>query len=338
MRKIKKVITSIEEYVNKKDEISYIERVSTGSTLLDLAVSGGISKYGGLPGGIIAEFFGPPGNGKTAILAEISGYTKAMGGDVLFLDSEKRFSLEYAEQCGIDIDPDNFRRPTYVSEFFNCIKSWEPKSDGPINTILIDSLTALITEAQEEGKDKYGTARAKQISEGLREISSIISDRSWLIVCSNQIRMDIATGRETTPGGKSIPFYSSVRVRVGPSKGRNVTKSITKGGKVLAKKVTAIRSNCLVKKNTVDDPFRECDYLYITFGYGIDDIRGNLQYLKDINGWSKYKANGESFKQIKEAINFIEENGSQNKLRDQVVDKWKEIENSMKEDRKPKLR
>ena len=187
-----------------------------------------------------------------------------------------------------------------------------------------------------EDEDKYGMRRAKEFSEGLRKTCRLISNNNWVVVCSNQIRE--GPSGETTPGGRAIPYYSSLRIRVGPpASGGKIVKIISLANGKKHEKTIGIRSNCIIKKSSLDDPFRSCT-ISILFGYGIDDIRENLQYLKEGLGLSKYKAVDQEFAFMEKAITYIEENNLQSQLKQEVIALWEEIESKFVVIRKQKTR
>ena len=324
--------STLREPIAKKD-FDFKKMISTGSTLLDLAISGGRCRNGGIPGGIITEIFGPSGSGKTSILSEIGASVQQRDGEVMFLDPEARLDQEYARIYQIQLAAKNYYRPNTVTEVFEKIFSWQPDNNEAINLIATDSLAALSTELELEKGDKMGMRRAKEFSEGLRKTARIIANNNWIIGCTNQVR-DGAYG-ETTPGGQAIPFYSSLRIRVAQQD--KVIRS-TKISNKEVKKVIGIKSTCFIKKSTVDDPYREAD-IYIVFGYGIDDIRGNLQYMKDMKGNTVYDCiDGKTYQSIDKAIAYIEDNNLETKLRDNVINLWNEIEEKFKTNRQKKDR
>jgi len=328
---VKKVTTSP---IEKSKKIEVKKVISTGSTLLDLAISGNRIRGGGVPGGIIMEVFGPPGAGKTAILAELCASAQYKRGEVSFLDPEGRLDKEYCKIYGMLLPEKNYKRPTLVSKVFEEIEKWKPESNKEINVIAVDSLAALSTEMEMEGSDAYGMARGKEFSQGLRKICVLIANNNWLIACSNQIRS--GPDGEFTPGGKGIPFYSTVRIRVRERQKITVTKKIGDKDKEV-KKVIGIHSICYIKKSTVDDPYREAP-IYIVFGIGIDDIRGNLQYLKDMTGETTYDCVDKNYARMNDGIRYIESNELQDELRERVIDLWEEIENKFLMNRSPKKR
>jgi len=332
--KSKEIKDVVDSGLSEEKEENYLDTktVLTGSTLLDLAISGGRIKGGGIPGGIIVEIYGPSSSGKTAILSELGASSQARGGDVRFLDPEGRLDQEYCRIYGLSLPEDNYFMPDTVEEMFQLIKKWNPSNDNVINVLAADSLAALSTELEMEKKDSYGMKRAKDFSQGLRQICRKIKKDNWLFAASNQIRQS-ETG-EVTPGGKAIAFYASLRIRV------HQVKLITVSKKVREKKIDkiiGIESECFIKKSSIDDPFRKAP-IFIIFGFGIDDVRGNLQWYKDITGETKYNCFEESFQSVNHAIKYIEDNNLQKRLKDRIVDLWEEIENKFKINRKVKIR
>jgi len=163
----------------------------------------------------------------------------------------------------------------------------------------------------------------------------LIKKSNFIIACSNQIRQS-STG-EVTSGGKGIPFYASLRIRIGPpAQGKYLSKEVSVHGKKY-KKTYGIQSICTIKKSSVDDPYRTAN-VYIVFGVGIDDIRANLTYVKQMNGASSYNAIDKEFGRINDAIAHIENNELELELREQVIDLWEELEERFKTKRKPKRR
>lgn len=308
--------------------------VSTGDTRLDLALSGKRVKGGGLPGGILIEIFGPEGSGKTAIASEICASAQSKGGDVRFRDPESRLDKEYTSIYGIDIQSKffDYSRPETVKELFKDHKEWEPEEDE-INVFAGDSIAALSTEMEMEDEDKRGQKQAKEFSQNLRKNARSLARQNVLTVFTNQLRE--GEKGETTPGGRGIRFYASARLRVAQTELIWREKKLKSGVKV--KKAIGIVSTCYVKKSTIDEPYRMCD-IYIIFNYGIDDIRGNLQYMKDMTKDSMYDCFGKRFHGIDAAIDYIEKNKLQNKLKKQVIETWEEIQKMFETNREKKSR
>lgn len=310
---------------------------STGSTLLDLAISGGVSEKGGIPSGIFVEVFGPSGSGKTVLLCEIAGNIQRKGGELMFHDPEARLNKQFAKIFDLNIEDEEYFTPDTVPEVFSAIRNWEVKDASVVNGVITDSLAALSTDlemASEEG-DKMGQRRAKEFSQELRRTARIIKNKDYLVAASNQIRTTMAghITKHEAPGGFGIGFYSSVRLRFGTPK-KIVTKSSFKGKKI--EKVTGVETEVEVFKSSVDDPFRKA-LLIIDFHYGIDDIRANVRFLRKY--LNAYKLNGESLGASEDAaVLFIEKNNLEEELQQEVISLWREIESKFDVQRKPKAR
>ena len=312
--------------------------VSTGSTLLDLAISGGRIRGGGVPSGILLEIYGPSGTGKTAVLAEMCAATQVKGGHVKFLDPEARLDQEYMRIYGMELEKDAYYMPDTVNEVFDHILKWEPDppKKGSVNMIATDSLAALSSELElSEKGDKMGMKIAKDFSQGLRKTCTMIRKNNYIIACSNQVRQ--GSSGEVTSGGKGIPFYASLRIRIGPPAKDKYLKSGKTIRGVKQEKIYGIQSACAVKKSSIDDPYRTAN-LYIVFGLGIDDVRANLAYLKQNTEATSYVAVDKEFGSMNAAINHIEDNNLELELKEQVINLWEEIENTFKSKRKPKRR
>lgn len=333
--RVKETPEDIEVTPNKGD---FGAVISTGSTLLDLAISGGRVRGGGIPRGILVEIFGPSSVGKSSILVEMCADAQEKGGQVKFLDPEARLDEEYSRMHGMSFERSDYCMPNTVNEVFDHILSWEPPEapPGAANVIATDSLAALSSELElSKDGDKRGQKIAKDFSQGLRKTCRLIKQSGFVVVCSNQIRQG-DTG-EVTSGGKGIPFYASLRIRIGPPAQNRYLKAEKTINGVKCSKTYGIQSHCSIKKSSIDDPYRETP-IFITFGYGIDDIRGNLIYLKRMTGADKYDGITEEFGLINSAILHIDANGLEQQLKDKVIDVWENIENSFKVDRKPKVR
>jgi len=308
--------------------------ISTGSTLLDLAISGGRLRGGGLPGGIMIELHGPSGSGKTALAVDIAASIQFKGGEADILDPEARLDKEYARIYGLELDKKNYSQPKLVTEVFDSIYKWEPKNKNVINGKIIDSIAALVSAKEmEDGGDKRGQKKAKDLHEGCRKTSVVISDGSKLIVFTNH-EMDGEYGK-VTPGGKAVPYYSSVRIRIQQKIKIAPEKKINSGKMV--KVITGVLSECTIVKNSVDNGYRTAP-LYIIYGQGIDDVRANLQWYKEMMNSTKYIAVDKEYQRLDFAIRYIEENNLEGELREYVIDLWEEIQDKFKNDRKPKRR
>lgn len=316
--------------------------VSTGSTLLDLAISGGRVYGGGLPGGIMVEIYGPSSSGKTAVMSEIAASVQNKGGEVTVLDPEGRIDKEYSKIYGLELNKTDYHRPDTVHEMIHLIQNWEPKNPKVLNMMAVDSIAALSTEREMEGEDKRGQLKAKELSEGCRKIARIIASEHKLVVFTNQERQ--GDYGKTTPGGFAVGYHSSVRIRIARlSKGAKIekTRALPSGQKIT--KVLGIKSEAVIKKSSVDCEFRTAP-VHIVFGVGVDDVRANLQYLKDFHKNNKYECpldpNGsvKGFSSMDKAIEYIEKNDFEGQLRENVIKAWNEVEELFRVNRKKKRR
>lgn len=333
----------VETPVKKKTEYSGNDTVmiSTGSTLLDLAISGGRVRGGGIPGGIMVEIFGPSGSGKTVLLCEIAGDIQRKGGDVMFRDPEARLNEQFAQIFDLDITDVDYERPSTVTEVFEAIRGWDPKKKK-INGVFADSLAALSTEEEmdNDGGDKsMGMRRAKEFSEQLRKTARILAEDNLLMVCSNQERETIGAtqyqSKVHSPGGKAVGFYSSLRLRiVGATK---LKRKVKIRGKEHAE-IYGVEARIEVFKSSVWKPHRTAT-VTIDFDYGIDDIKENLKFMKQMTGDTTYMLGEEKLgRGIGEAIATVEDKELQDVLREEVIDLWEEYQEKFEVERKPKKR
>jgi recombination protein RecA len=336
--------SQIKKHINqstKKKEYDGNEQsvISTGSTLLDLAISGGRIKGGGIPAGILVEVFGPSGSGKTVLLSEIAGNIQRNNGEVMFHDPEARLNKQFAQLFDLDTSRIAYTIPNTIPEVFSSVRGWDP--GGNINGIMADSLAALSTDLEMENKDgdKMGMRRAKEFSEELRKTCRILQQKNFLMVCSNQVRVNMDAGpygqKYTTPGGEAIGFYSSLRLRV------SKPEKIKDKAKIVGKEVTRIigvRVDIEVFKSSIWKPYRTAP-VTIIFDYGIDDVRENLQFIKDFTKNTVYCLEGQELSNsMDKAIQIIEESNLEGKLKKEVITLWEEIESKFESERKPKLR
>jgi len=326
----------IKSEVKEEEQLDLTNVISTGSTLLDLAISGGVIRGGGIPGGIIMEIYGPSSSGKTAVLAEMAGSCQAKGGDANVIDPESRFNKEYAKIYGCLINKDNYYRPDTVNEMFDFLEEQDNANEF-INLNCADSLAALSTEMEMKEIDKMGMKRAKDFSARLRKYARVAANEKSILACSNQERD--GTNGAFTPGGKAIPYYSSLRMRIRPVFPSNkIKKTKTINGKI-QEKIIGIKSEVQITKSSLDEPYRKA-IVYIVFGYGIHDVMANLIYLKDTLGEKKFIIGDEKFgkNSIDKAIEYVEKNNLEGLLRDNVISLWNEIESEFKIIRKTKKR
>lgn len=342
--------------------------ISTGSTLLDLAISGGRAHGGGVPTGILVEIFGPSSSGKTVLLCEMAGAVQRQGGQIMFKDPEARLNKQFARLFDLHVDEKDYSNPDTVPEVFQPVREWRPKPEDAVHGVFADSLAALSTDMEMKGTDGMGMRRAKEFSEECRKTCRVITNRGLLMVCSNQVRQNVGAGefepRHKTPGGESIAFYSSLRLRFGSAQKIKDKREVGAGpcgvckgarrnrqgtackacggtgerkGKVHTR-VIGVRTEVEVFKSTIWKPYRTAP-LTIIFDYGIDDVRQNLQFVKEMRGDSTYTLGGEGLAQSMDAaIRAVEADRRERELREEVIRLWKDLEDRFSQRRRRKLR
>jgi recombination protein RecA len=224
-----------------------IETIPTGAIGLDIALG-----VGGVPRGRIVEIFGPESSGKTTVALHIVAEAQKAGGDAAFIDAEHALDPNYARNLGVDIDnlivsqPDTGEQALEIAEAL--VRS------GAIDVIVVDSVAALVPKAEIDGEmgDSHVGLQARLMSQALRKLAGVISKSKTTAIFINQLREKVGImfgNPETTPGGRALKFYSSVRLDV-----RRI-ESIKQGTEVVGS-----RTRVKVVKNKVAPPFREAEF------------------------------------------------------------------------------
>ena len=258
------------------------EWVSTGSTILDLAISN--RKWGGFPVGRVCEITGLEQSGKSLLAAHTLLNTQKKGGLAVYIDTENALSTEFLNAIGLNLKEMLYIPLETVEDIFETVETIIEKvrsSDkNRLVTIVVDSIAGASTKtemAADFDKDGYATAKALIISKAMRKITNLIGRERICLIFTNQLRQKLNapafSDPWTTPGGKGIPFHASVRIRlssIGAIKAKVNGQDTIIGSRVKAKLV----------KNRVGPPLRECEY-EVYFDSGIDDYSSWLTTMKD---------------------------------------------------------
>ena len=274
--------------------------VSTGSTMLDLAISN--KPNGGIAVGRITELNGLESSGKSLLGAHMLAETQKKGGVAVYIDTETAVSTEFLSAIGIDVDNMLYLHLETVEDIFHAIEEIVAKvreSDKDrLVTILVDSLAAASTNVEMEAdfdKDGWATSKAIIISKAMRNITQMIGRQQIALVFTNQLRQKLGVmfgDPWTTSGGKALPFHSSTRIRLKNTGQIKDKKNNTIGMKMRAQ----------VIKNRLGPPMRHADFeLY--FETGIDDDGSWLKVMKDHKlvkqGGSWYTMNNHNGEEVK---------------------------------------
>ena len=261
--------------------------LSTGSTTLDLSVSCFKTPFGGIPTKRIVEFSGGGASGKTYICGELCGDALRRGYDVVVDDIERRWDLPRLKTFDFAADHKSFKYLTPASShmegcFGTMFKVMDKVPKGGKLLYVVDPLAALYSEVELTKSDKMGQARTKALHKNLRHLKDRVAsaDRTIVVVFSNQLidAIGVTFGdSKVTPGGNAMVHWPTVRIRFEvPSR---ITKKIKFRGKELTKTL-GLRLRSTVRKNSEDDAFRNAEFT-VLYGYGIDDVRDNVLWLRN---------------------------------------------------------
>ena len=276
-----------------------VEAIPTGALSLDIALG-----IGGVPRGRIIEVFGPESSGKTTLALHIIAEAQKMGGEAAFIDAEHALDPVYARKLGVDIDNLIVSQPDTGEQALEICDALV-KSEA-VSIIVIDSVAALVPQAEIDGEmgDSHVGLQARLMSQALRKLSGSINKTNTIVIFINQLREKVGVlfgNPETTPGGKALKYYSSVRLDIRRG------EQLKQGSEVIGNKTTI-----KVVKNKVAPPFKTA-VVEIMYGEGVSkegellDLASEIGVVEKSGAWYAYK--GDKIGQGKEnAKLYLKEN------------------------------
>jgi len=257
-----------------------VEAIPTGSLSLDIALG-----IGGVPKGRIVEIYGPESSGKTTVALHIAAEAQKAGGVAVFIDVEHALDPVYAQNLGVDVDSLLVSQPDTGEQALEICDALV--RSNAVDVVVVDSVAAMTTKAEIEGEmgDTFVGLQARLMSQALRKLTGAISKSNCTVIFINQLREKIGVmygNPETTPGGRALKFYSSVRLDVRK-------KDVIKVGSENVGNLVRVR----VVKNKVAPPFREAEF-EIIYGEGISrdgeivDLATRLDILNKSGSWYSY--------------------------------------------------
>lgn len=300
-----------------EDHTVKVPAISTGALTLDVAIG-----VGGVPRGRVIEVFGPESSGKTTLVLHIIANAQKAGGMAAFIDAEHALDPGYAKKIGVNLDdllvsqPDSGEEALQIAE--TLVKS------NSLDVVVIDSVAALAPKAELEGQmgDSHVGLQARLMSQALRKLTGAINRSKTCCIFTNQIREKIGVmfgSPETTPGGRALKFYASVRLDV-----RRIGALKDPMGKVVGN-----RTKVKVVKNKVAPPFTEAEFdiLYaegISYGGSVVDAAIQYNLIEKRGSWLSFEGN--QLGQGRDAVRDMLKTDSEmaKKLADKVIEKAKE--------------
>lgn len=257
-----------------------VDSISSGAISLDIALG-----VGGFPRGRIIEIFGPESSGKTTVSLHVIAEAQRAGGEAAFIDAEHALDPYYARKLGVDIDnlivsqPDTGEQALEITEAL--VRS------GAIDLIVVDSVAALVPKAEIDGEmgDAHVGLQARLMSQALRKLTGVTNKSRTIVIFINQLREKVGImfgNPETTPGGRALKFYSTVRLDV------RKTEMIKNGDEFIGNRIRV-----KVVKNKIAPPFKEA-MLDIIYGEGISktsdliDVSVNMDIINKSGSWYSY--------------------------------------------------
>jgi len=270
--------------LNQETMATDIEIIKTGSVLLNMALG-----VGGIPRGRVVEIYGPEASGKTTIALHIIAEAQKKGGIAAFIDAEHALDPTYAGKIGVQVDKLLISQPSTAEEALDIVDTLV--RSGAVDTVVLDSVAALVPRAELEGTigEQIIGLQARLMSQALRKLTGFISKTRTVAIFVNQLRETIGNiygPSETTPGGRALKFYASVRIDV---RKRDFIR-------IIDNEIVGTKTRVKVVKNKVASPFKEVE-IELIYGEGISKegeiltLGENTGLVKRAGSWFSFNDN-----------------------------------------------